>query len=101
LNNGNKRGKQNYLRIFTSNTDTKFKHSLLYETIVFAAKRATDLPEQQFTKGVMGDTISSIIRSVKYLGKHHRETTCCSRNYRVIPKDDGILCEKKYFPGVD
>jgi len=52
------------LRIFTSNTD-KFKHSLLYETIVFAAKRY-DMAGATVTKGIMGFGSSSVIRSVKF-----------------------------------
>ena len=52
------------LRIFTSNTD-KFKHSLLYETIIFAAKRY-GLAGATATKGIMGFGSSSVIRSVKF-----------------------------------
>ncbi|WP_321518844.1 DUF190 domain-containing protein [uncultured Bacteroides sp.] len=52
------------LRIFISNTD-KFKHSILYETIVFAAKRY-GLAGATVTKGIMGFGSSSIIRSVKF-----------------------------------
>ncbi len=58
------KGEAKLLRIFTSNTD-KFKHSLLYETIVFAAKRY-GLAGATVTKGVMGYGSSSIIRSVKF-----------------------------------
>jgi len=58
------KGEAKILRIFTSNTD-KFKHSLLYETIVFAAKRY-GLAGATVTKGIMGFGSSSIIRSVKF-----------------------------------
>ncbi|BEG99175.1 DUF190 domain-containing protein [Bacteroides sedimenti] len=57
-------GEAKILRIYTSNTD-KFKHSLLYETIVFAAKRY-GLAGATVTKGIMGFGSSSIIRSVKF-----------------------------------
>ncbi len=58
------KGEAKILRIFISNTD-KFKHSLLFETIVFAAKRY-GLAGATVTKGVMGYGSSSIIRSIKF-----------------------------------
>lgn len=58
------KGEAKILRIFTSNTD-KFKHSLLYETVVFAAKRY-GLAGATVTKGIMGFGSSSVIRSVKF-----------------------------------
>ncbi|MFN8257426.1 MAG: DUF190 domain-containing protein [Bacteroidales bacterium] len=57
-------GEARILRIYTSNTD-KFKHNLLYETIVFAAKRY-GLAGATVLKGVMGFGSSSIIHSVKF-----------------------------------
>lgn len=58
------KGEAKILRIYTSNTD-KFKHSLLYETIVFAAKRY-GLAGATVTKGIMSFGSSSVIHSVKF-----------------------------------
>lgn len=58
------KGEAKILRIFTSNTD-KFKHSLLYETIVFAAKRY-GLAGATVTKGIMGFGSGTVVRSVKF-----------------------------------
>ena len=52
------------LRIFVSSTD-KFKNGLLYETIVFAAKRY-GLSGATVLKGVMGFGSSSVIRSTRF-----------------------------------
>jgi PII-like signaling protein len=52
------------LRIFVSSTD-KFKHQLLYEMLVFAAKRY-GLSGATVLKGVMGFGSSSIIRSTRF-----------------------------------
>ena len=52
------------LRIYVSSTD-KFKHGLLYETLVFAAKRY-GLSGATVLKGVMGFGSSSVIRSSKF-----------------------------------
>ena len=52
------------LRIFVSSTD-KFKHDLLYETLVFAAKRY-GLSGATVLKGVMGFGSSSVIRSTRF-----------------------------------
>ncbi|HWS01516.1 MAG TPA: DUF190 domain-containing protein [Prolixibacteraceae bacterium] len=52
------------LRIFISSTD-KFKHDLLYETLVFAAKRY-GLSGATVLKGVMGFGSSSVIRSTRF-----------------------------------
>ncbi|MEI7421605.1 MAG: DUF190 domain-containing protein [Prolixibacteraceae bacterium] len=52
------------LRIFVSSTD-KFKSGLLYETIVFAAKRY-GLSGATVLKGVMGFGSSSVIRSTRF-----------------------------------
>ena len=52
------------LRIFVSSTD-KFKHGLLYETLVFAAKRY-GLSGATVLKGVMGFGSSSVIRSTRF-----------------------------------
>lgn len=51
------------LRIYLSSTD-KFKHSLLSETIVFAAKRYGIAGATVF-KGVMGFGSSSVVHTVK------------------------------------
>lgn len=58
------KGEAKLLRIFISNTD-KFKHTLLSETIVFAARRY-GLAGATVLKGVMGYGSSSIVRSVKF-----------------------------------
>ena len=58
------KGEAKLLRIFISNTD-KFKHSLLYEAIVFAARR-NGLAGVTVLKGVMGFGSSSVVRSVKF-----------------------------------
>jgi uncharacterized protein len=52
------------LRIFISNTD-KFKHSPLYEMIVFAAKRY-GLAGATVIKGSMGFGSSSVVHSSKF-----------------------------------
>ena len=52
------------LRVFISNTD-KFKHNLMYEMIVFAAKRY-GLAGATVLKGVMGYGASSKIHSAKF-----------------------------------
>lgn len=58
------KGEAKLLRIFISNTD-KFKHTPLYEMIVFAAKRY-GLAGATVLKGVMGYGPSSVVRSVKF-----------------------------------
>jgi uncharacterized protein len=52
------------LRIFISSTD-KFKHTPLYEVIVFAAKRY-GLSGATVLKGVMGYGASNVISSMKF-----------------------------------
>ncbi|HON52684.1 MAG TPA: DUF190 domain-containing protein, partial [Bacteroidales bacterium] len=52
------------MRIYMSNTDM-FKYSLLYETIVFAAKRY-GLSGATVIKGVMGFGSSSIVNSIHF-----------------------------------
>ena len=52
------------LRIYVSSTD-KFKHGLLYETLVFAAKRY-GLAGATVVKGVMDFGSSSVIRSTRF-----------------------------------
>jgi PII-like signaling protein len=52
------------LRIFISNTD-KFKHTPLYEVVVFAAKRY-GLSGATVLRGVMGFGGSSVISSTKF-----------------------------------
>ena len=52
------------LRIYISNTD-KFRHTLLSETLVFAAKRY-GLAGATVTKGCMGYGSSSVIHSAKF-----------------------------------
>lgn len=52
------------LRIYVSSTD-RFKHGLLYETLVFAAKRY-GLAGATVVKGVMGFGSSSVIRSTRF-----------------------------------
>ena len=52
------------LRIFVSSTD-KFKHTPLYEVIVFAAKRY-GLSGATVLKGIMGFGSSSVISSMKF-----------------------------------
>lgn len=56
--------KAKVLRIYISNTD-KFKHDLLYEVIVFAAKR-DGLAGATVIKGIMGFGPSSVIHSVRF-----------------------------------
>jgi uncharacterized protein len=58
------KGEAKLLRIFISNTD-KFKHTSLYEMVVFAAKRY-GLAGATVLKGTMGFGSSSIVRSVKF-----------------------------------
>ena len=58
------KGEAKLLRIFISNTD-KFKHNLLYEMIVFAAKRY-GIAGATVLKGTMGYGSSSVVRSVKF-----------------------------------
>jgi len=57
-------GEGKILRIYISNTD-KFKYSLLYEAIVFAAKRY-GMAGATVLKGIMGYGSSSVIHSVKF-----------------------------------
>lgn len=52
------------LRIYISSTD-KFKHSPLYEVIVFAAKR-NGLSGATVLKGIMGYGASHVISSTKF-----------------------------------
>jgi len=52
------------LRIYVSSTD-KFKHTLLYETLVYAARRY-GLAGATVLKGVMGFGSSSIVRSTRF-----------------------------------
>ncbi|PKP50634.1 MAG: hypothetical protein CVT92_14290 [Bacteroidetes bacterium HGW-Bacteroidetes-1] len=52
------------LRIFISNTD-KFKHSLLSETLVFAARRY-GLSGATVLRGSMGFGSSSVVHSMKF-----------------------------------
>jgi len=58
------KGEAKILRIYVSSTD-RFKHDLLYETIVFAAKRY-GLAGATVHKGVMGFGSSSKVYSVKF-----------------------------------
>lgn len=57
-------GQAEILRIFISSTD-KFKHTPLYEMIVYAAKRY-GLAGATVLKGVMGFGRSSIVHSSKF-----------------------------------
>lgn len=57
-------GNAKILRIFISNTD-KFRHTPLYEVLVFAAKRY-GLAGATVLKGSMGYGSSNVIRSVKF-----------------------------------
>jgi PII-like signaling protein len=56
--------KAQLLRIYISSTD-QFKHSPLYEVILFAAKRQ-GLSGATVIKGVMGYGASNVIHSVKF-----------------------------------
>jgi hypothetical protein len=58
------KGEAKLLRVYLSNTD-KFKHTPLYEVLVFAAKRY-GLTGATVLKGVMGFGSSSIISSMKF-----------------------------------
>lgn len=58
------KGEAKVLRIFISNTD-KFKHTPLYEMVVFAAKRY-GLSGATVLKGIMGFGSSSEVRSLKF-----------------------------------
>jgi len=58
------KGEAKLLRFYLSNTDT-FKHTPLYEVIVFAAKRY-GLTGATVLKGVMGFGSSSVISSMKF-----------------------------------
>jgi uncharacterized protein len=58
------KGEAKLLRIFVSNTD-KFKNHLLYEMVVFAAKRY-GMAGATVLKGAMGYGSSSVIRSSKF-----------------------------------
>ena len=58
------KGEARVLRIFISNTD-KFKHTPLYEMVVFAAKRY-GLAGATVLKGIMGFGSSSAVRSLKF-----------------------------------
>ena len=57
------RSEAQLLRIFISSTD-KFKHTPLYEVIVFAAKRY-GLAGATVMKGIMGYGASNVISSIK------------------------------------
>lgn len=57
-------GNAKILRIFISNTD-KFKHTSIYEVLVFAAKRY-GLAGATVLKGSMGYGSSNVIQSVKF-----------------------------------
>ncbi len=57
-------GEAKLLRIFISSTD-KFKHSSLYEAIVFAARR-NGLAGVTVLRGVMGYGSSSVVSSLKF-----------------------------------
>jgi len=57
-------GEARVLRIFISNTD-KFKHTPLYEMVVFAAKRY-GLAGATVLKGIMGFGSSNAVRSLKF-----------------------------------
>ncbi|HPD95628.1 MAG: DUF190 domain-containing protein [Bacteroidales bacterium] len=52
------------LRIYISSTD-KLKNSLLYETLVYQAKRY-GLAGATVTKGIMGYGVSSVVHSYKF-----------------------------------
>lgn len=52
------------LRIYVSSTD-RFRHALLYEMLVFAAKRY-GLTGATVLKGVMGFGSSSVVRSTRF-----------------------------------
>ncbi len=58
------KGEAKLLRIFISNTDN-FKHTPLYETIVYAAKRY-GMAGATVLKGTMGFGSSNIVRSAKF-----------------------------------
>lgn len=58
------KGEAKLLKIYVSNTD-KFKHNLLYEMVVFAAKRY-GLAGATVLKGSMGYGSSSVVHSVKF-----------------------------------
>jgi PII-like signaling protein len=58
------KGEAKLLRIFISNTD-KFKHTPLYEMVVFAAKRY-GLSGATVLKGSMGFGSSSVVHSIKF-----------------------------------
>ena len=58
------KGEAKLLRIFISNTD-KFKHTPLYEMVVFAAKRY-GLAGATVLKGAMGFGSSSSVHSIKF-----------------------------------
>jgi hypothetical protein len=57
-------GEASMLRIFISNTD-KFKHTPLYEMVVFAAKRY-GIAGTTVLKGITGYGSSNKLRSVKF-----------------------------------
>ncbi len=57
-------GEARRLRIYISNTD-KFKNNLLFEMLVFAAKRY-GLAGTTVLKGVMGYGSSSVVHSMKF-----------------------------------
>jgi len=57
-------GEARRLRIYISNTD-KFKNNLLFEMIVFAAKRY-GLAGATVLKGIMGYGSSSVVHSMKF-----------------------------------
>ncbi len=58
------KGEATLLRIYTSNTD-KFKHNLLYEMVVYAARRY-GLAGATVLKGTMGYGSSSVVHSNKF-----------------------------------
>jgi PII-like signaling protein len=57
-------GEASMLRIFVSNTD-KFKHNLVYEMVVYAARRY-GLAGATVLKGSMGYGSSSVIHNIKF-----------------------------------
>lgn len=57
-------GEARRLRIYISNTD-KFKNNLLYEMIIFAARRY-GLAGATVLKGIMGYGSSSVVHSLKF-----------------------------------
>ena len=58
------KGETKLLRIYISNTD-KFKHNLMYEMVVYAAKRY-GLAGATVLKGTMGYGSSSVVHNIKF-----------------------------------